>query len=196
MEQMFDLTFFLQPANLIYGVFIFAARVVDVSLGTLRTIAIVHGRTTMSFWLGFFESAIWLAVVSTIVQTVAAQPLYGVIYACGFATGNLVGIKIEQRIALGNLILRVISRSNSKHLVETLRNQGYRITTFMGEGKSGPVTELYIVCRRRDLKSLLGKIVAIDPEAFYVTEQAGSVSNVYRPIMQPVTGWRAILKKK
>ncbi|BDD85883.1 DUF2179 domain-containing protein [Desulfofustis limnaeus] len=196
MEQMLDPTFFLQPANLIYGLFIFAARVVDVSLGTLRTIAIVHGRTTLSFWLGFFESAIWLAVVSTIVQTVASQPLYGVIYAFGFATGNTVGIKIEKRIALGNLILRVISRGHAKKLTDTLRNQGYRVTTFSGEGKSGPVTELYIVCRRRDLKSLLGRIMSLDPEAFYVTEQAGSVSNVYRPIMQQVTGWRAILKKK
>jgi uncharacterized protein YebE (UPF0316 family) len=196
MEQLLDLTFFLEPANLLYGAFIFVARVVDVSLGTLRTIAIVHGRTTLSFWLGFFESAIWLAVVSTIVQTVTNQPLLGVIYAFGFATGNTVGIKIERRIALGNLILRVISRTNSKNLTDTLRNQGYRVTTFMGEGKSGPVTELYIVCRRRDLKNLLTKIVALDPEAFYVTEQAGSVSNVYRPIMQPVTGWRAILKKK
>ena len=196
MDSLFDLTFFLQPANLLYGLFIFFARVADVSLGTLRTIAIVHGRTTLAFWLGFFESAIWLAVVSTIVQTVVSQPLLGIIYAFGFATGNTVGIKIERRIALGNLILRVISRSNSKELTETLRNQGYRITTFMGEGKEGPVTELYIVCRRRDLKNLLKKVVAIDPKAFYVTEQAGSVSNVYRPIMQPVTGWRAILKKK
>lgn len=196
MEQMLDLAFFLEPANLLYGAFIFVARVVDVSLGTLRTIAIVHGRTTLSFWLGFFESAIWLAVVSTIVPTVVSQPLLGVIYAFGFATGNTVGIKIERRIALGNLILRVISRNNSKNLTDTLRNQGYRITTFLGEGKSGPVTELYIVCRRRDLKSLLNKIVTLDPEAFYVTEQAGSVSNVLRPMMQPATGWRAILKKK
>ena len=70
------------------------------------------------------------------------------------------------------------------------------MTTFAGEGKSGPVTELYIVCRRRDLKRLLTTVNTIDPEAFYVTEQAGSVSNVYRPIMQPVTGWRAVLKKK
>jgi len=191
-----DFSFFLNPANLLYGLLIFCARLADVSLGTLRTIAIVHGRTTMAFWLGFFESAIWLAVVSTIVQTVTSQPLFGIIYAFGFATGNLVGIKIEKRIAMGNLIVRVISRTNTKYLTDTLRALGYRVTTFVGEGMSGPVTELYIVCRRRDMKNLLKRIVSIDPEAFYVTEQAGAVSNIYRPIMQPVTGWRAILKKK
>ncbi len=185
-----------QNTDWLYGFFVFAARVADVSLGTLRTIAIVHGRTALAFGLGFFESAIWLAVVSTIVQAVAEQPALGVIYALGFATGNLVGIKVEKRIAMGHLILRIISRKNSYQIADKLRNQGYAVTTFVGEGKSGQVIELYVVCRRRELKKILQMTLALDPEAFYVTEQAGSVSNVYRPIMQPVTGWRAVFKKK
>lgn len=179
-----------------YGILVFAARVFDVSLGTLRTIAIVHGRTLMSFWLGFFEAGIWLAVVSTIVQTVSEQPALGVIYAFGFATGNLIGIKVEKFIAMGHLILRVISCSDPVSLASAMRQKGHTVTTFAGEGRAGPVTELYIVCRRRDLKSLLKIINTLDPKAFYVTEQAGAVSNIHRPIMQPVTGWRAILKKK
>ncbi len=191
-----DFSFSIDASFLLYGLLVFTARVVDVSLGTLRTIAIVHGRTALAFWLGFFESAIWLAVVSTIVQTVTSQPLLGIIYAFGFATGNLVGIKIEKLIAMGHLILRVISRENSEQLATRIRDSGYPVTTFAGAGKSGPVTEIYIVCRRRDLKRLLKMVVTLDPKAFYVTEQAGAVSNVYRPIMQPVTGWRAIFKKK
>ena len=179
-----------------YGLIVFAARVCDVSLGTLRTIAIVHGRTLMSFWLGFFEAGIWLAVVSTIVQTVSQQPALGVIYAFGFATGNLVGIKVEKLIAMGHLILRVISCNNPSTLAAAMRQQGHAVTTFAGEGLKGPVTELYVVCRRRDLKKLFSIINSLDPKAFYVTEQAGAVSNIYRPIMQPVTGWRAILNKK
>ena len=179
-----------------YAVLVFVARLTDVCLGTLRTIAIVHGSTMMSFWLGFFESAIWLAVISTVVQTVLQQPLLGVVYAFGFASGNLVGIKIEKLIAMGHLILRIISRQNSQLIASNMRDKGYRVTTFSGEGKSGPVQELYVVCRRKDLKRLLHTVLMLDPEAFYVTEQAGSVSNVCRPIMQPVTGWRAVFKKK
>lgn len=182
--------------DFLYGLFIFLARVADVSLGTLRTIAVVHGRTAMSFWLGFFESAIWLAVVSTIVPTVVEKPVLGIVYAFGFATGNLVGIKVERLLAIGNLILRVITRKEPEEIIESLRSLGYRVTSFSGEGLSGKVTELYIVCRRRDLKSLLTKVLELDSEAFYVTEQAGAVSNVVRPIMQPVTGWRAVIKKK
>jgi len=179
-----------------YAVFIFVARVADVSLGTLRTIAIVHGRTLMAFWLGFFESAIWLLVVSGIVQSVHEQPLLGLVYALGFATGNIVGIKVEKLIAIGHLMMRAISRKNSKKIAQELRRQGYRVTSFTGEGKSGPVTELYIVCRRREIKKLLKVILGLDPDAFYVTEQAGAVSNVCRPIMQPVTGWRSVFKMK
>lgn len=185
-----------QSTDWYYAVLVFFARLADVSLGTLRTIAIVHGRTMLAFWLGFFESAIWLAVVSTIVQTVYQQPLLGIVYAFGFASGNLVGIKIEKFIAMGHLILRIISRNNSSKITSVVREKGFRVTTFSGEGKQGPVQELYVVCRRRDLKKLLTIALALDPEAFYVTEQAGAVSNVCRPIMQPVTGWRAVFKKK
>jgi len=191
-----EIFYSVQNTDWLYAGLVFLARLTDVSLGTLRTIAIVHGRTFMSFWLGFVESAIWLAVVSTIVQTVHQQPLLGIIYAFGFASGNLVGIKIEQFIAMGHLILRIITRNNSEEIASKIRQRGHGVTTFAGEGKSGPVTELYVVCRRRDLKRLLSMVLALDSEAFYVTEQAGSVSNVYRPIMQPSTGWRAILKKK
>lgn len=134
----------LQQTDWAYGFVVFAARVVDVSLGTLRTIAIVHGRTLMAFWLGFFEAGIWLAVVSAIVQTVAQQPALGVIYALGFATGNLVGIKVEKFIAMGHLILRVNSTNNASGMASAMRNQGYTVTAFTGEGQAGPVTELYV----------------------------------------------------
>ncbi len=191
-----DIIGLFSSTDWLYAILVFFARLADVSLGTLRTIAIVHGRTALAFWLGFFESAIWLAVVSTIVQAVYQQPLLGIVYAFGFASGNLVGIKIEKLIAMGHLILRIISRTNSGIMATAIREKGYRVTTFAGQGKHGPVEELYVVCRRRDIKRLLKMALAIDPEAFYVTEQAGAVSNVCRPIMQPVTGWRAIFKKK
>ena len=77
-----------------------------------------------------------------------------------------------------------------------IREAGYAVTTFQSEGQPGPVVELHVVCRRRDLLELLGIVRKVEPDAFYVTEQVGSVSKVYGPIMQPATGWRAIMKKK
>jgi uncharacterized protein YebE (UPF0316 family) len=178
------------------GALIFFARIVDVSLGTLRTISIVHGRTWMSFWLGFIEIVIWLTVISTVIHTIKDKPLLGLFYALGYATGNMVGIQIERMLALGCIILRVISRQNSQEMVKQVREANFAVTTFRGEGRSGPVLELYIVCRRKDLSKVLEIVKGIEPDAFYITEQIGSVSKIYRPIMQPLTGWRAILKKK
>ena len=178
------------------GIFIFLARIVDVSLGTLRTISIIQGRKWMAFWLGFFEVILWLIVISTVIHKIQEVPVLGICYALGFATGNMVGIKMEGWLALGHIILRVISREHFKRLAQDIRENGFSVTVFHGEGRRGPVAELYIVCRRRELKMLLLLIQQIDPTAFYVTEQAGSVSKIYRPVLQPVTGWRAILKKK
>jgi uncharacterized membrane-anchored protein YitT (DUF2179 family) len=70
------------------------------------------------------------------------------------------------------------------------------VTTFEGEGKCGAVTMLYVVCRRRDLSDILPLIKAVEPDAFYITEQAASVSKIFRPSMEPLTGGRAVLKKK
>lgn len=181
---------------LLAGLLIFFARIIDVSLGTLRTISIVHGRTWMSFWLGFFEVIIWLLVISTVVHKIKEIPLLGLFYASGFATGNMVGIRIEKKLALGHIILWVISRDKWQLMAKQVRAAGFAVTTFQGEGRTGPVTELYMVCRRRDLAEILSMVHDIDPNAFYVTDQAGMVNKIYRPIMQPVTGWRALIKKK
>jgi uncharacterized protein YebE (UPF0316 family) len=181
---------------LLTGVAIFFARICDVSLGTIRTIATVQGRTKIAFMLGFFEISIWITVVSTVVRKIATAPLLGLFYALGYATGNAVGILLERKMAFGFLVLRVFTRTAGKSMTDRLREYGQRVTTFLGEGMHGPVTELYIVTRRRDLKWILQIIKEEDSEAFYTTEYARDVSKVLRPTLQPRTGWRAITKKK
>lgn len=189
-------TFDLSLMTIGTGLLIFCSRIVDVSLGTLRTISIVQGRKWMAFWLGFFEVILWLIVISAVIHRIQDNPVLGIFYAFGFAAGNMVGIELEHWLAMGHIILRVISREHSKELTACIRVNGFSVTVFHGEGKDGPVDELYIVCRRRDLKPLLRLVQDIAPDAFYVTEQAGAVSKIYRPVMQQVTGWRAIFKRK
>ena len=81
-------------------------------------------------------------------------------------------------------------------MAEKVREVGFGVTTFLGEGLSGPVTMLYVVCRRRDLQRVIQIARSVEPDAFYITEQAGSVSKIYRPFTPSPTGWRAIFKKK
>jgi len=186
----------LDGYTLLTGVLVFLVRIVDVSLGTLRTISTVQGRTRTAFVLGFVEVSMWLAVIAAIVNRVAERPVLGVFYALGFSTGNVVGILLERRLAFGHVVLRIITAAEGADLARAIRDAGHPVTCFEGTGASGPVTEVCAVCRRRDLKAILSIVGEEAPDAFYVTEPVGSVRTFRRPTMQPPTGWRAILKKK
>ena len=107
-----------------------------------------------------------------------------------------VGIAVEKRLAFGLIVLKVITRDKKNQLVEHLKKIGQPVTTFSGEGISGPVSELYIVCNRKNLKCILGEIRGKDPNAFYITEQVRDINKILRPTYQPTTGWRAIFKKE
>ena len=181
---------------LLTGLIVFAARVGDVSIGTIRTILTVQGRTVISFFLAIIEITIWITVVSTVIHQVKEHPILIVFYAFGFATGNVVGIITERRLAFGLIILKVITRKAGKSMADRLRKMGQPVTVFTGEGMRGPVNELYIVCRRKNLKRFLSIVKQEDPEAFYIIEQARDVSKVLKPVLSPVGGWRAVLKKK
>jgi len=178
------------------GVLIFLARICDVSIGTVRTIVTVQGRTVIAFILAIFEISIWITVVSTVIHQIKDNPLLIIFYAFGYATGNVVGILVERRLAFGLIILKVITRNAGGELADYLRQKGQPVTVFMGEGMEGPVKELYIACRRRDLKWILPVVSQKDPKAFYVVEQARDMGKVLKPIYSPLGGWRAVQKRK
>lgn len=186
----------LEFSTLTTGILIFLARICDVSLGTVRTIVTVQGRGVVAFFLAIFEILIWISVISTVVQKVATQPILALFYALGFATGNLVGIAVERKIALGFMILRVFTRSAGATLTERLRAMGQPVTVFRGEGMRGPVDELYIACRRRNLNQILSIVNAEDPQAFYITEMARDVCRAIRPLSTECSGWRSVFKRR
>jgi len=182
------------------GIAIFLARIADVSLGTFRTISIVKGRMWVAFWIGIIEMSIWLVVMSTVILKIKEAPVLGIFYVFGFAFGNVVGIMIERWLAIGDIALRIISRKQPLLMTQALRQAGFRVTTFQGEGMSGPVVELYMICRRRERNTIISLVHKIEADAFYIIEQAGQASKSYDPIMRSTMlsfgGWRNILKKK
>jgi uncharacterized protein YebE (UPF0316 family) len=178
------------------GILIFTARICDVSIGTIRTIVTVQGRTVIAFILAIFEISIWVTVVSTVISQIKDRPLLVVFYAFGYATGNVVGIMVERKLAFGSVILRIITRSAGEKMATYLREKGQPVTIFHGEGMKGPVHELYIACRRKDLKWILPQVRIIDANLFYVIEQARDMSKVLQPIYSPIGGWRAKRKGK
>jgi len=180
----------------ILGILIFLARIIDVSVGTLRTISIIQGRTKIAFFLAFIETTVWLLVLSAVLPQVMNSPILGVFYALGFATGNVVGIMVEKRLAMGYTNFRVITTRFAKEITNSLREKGFAVTNFEGEGKDGKVTEIYVASDRKNLPTLVKIVKEIEPDAFYIAEQAGFISKIRRPTMVPATGWRAVQKKK
>jgi len=122
--------------------------------------------------------------------------MLGIFYAFGFASGNVVGILVEKRLAMGYINFRIITSKFAKEITLLLREKGFAVTTFEGEGKDGKVTEIYVATDRKNLTTLIKLVKEIEPEAFYIAEQAGIVSRIRRPTMVPATGWRAVQKKK
>jgi uncharacterized protein YebE (UPF0316 family) len=175
---------------------IFTFRIVDVSLGTLRTISVVQGRINLSVGLGFFEVLIWITAVSQVISGISSSPLLLVAYAGGFAAGNAVGILLERRLALGTVVVRLISPKAGLDLAATLRQHDYRLTTFAGEGRSGPVHMIYLTCPRRDLPQVIEIAHALDPKLFYAVETARERSSDLGSPLPYATGWRGLLKKK
>ncbi len=173
---------------------IFSLRVVDMSLGTLRTIAVVNGRIRTSFFLGMIEVTVWIVAISGVISKLSTQPILPLFYALGFATGNAVGILLDRRLAFGSVVLRIIANDRGEEMADRIREAGQKVTTFTGQGRDGERTMIYVICLRRELPRLLDVASTVDPQMFYVVEPA-SASNASRDVMQP-SGWRARFKKK
>ncbi len=178
-------------------VVIFVSRVMDVSLGTVRTISIVGGWIRLAVIMGFFEVLVWIAVVAQVIQRMNESPWLMLAYAGGFAAGNAVGIKVEQRLAFGSVVVRMVSQKSGNRIAEKLRANGHVLTTFLGQGRDGYVTLIYISCKRKESIEIIAAAQDIDPSLFYVIEKAAEQGHrLVHPHHTHSTGWRSVRKKK
>ena len=150
------------------------ARIIDVTLDTIRIIYISRGMKYIAPIFGFFEILIWLMAISQIMRNLN-NPVYYLAYAIGFATGNLVGIFMEERLAVGKVVLRIITQKDTTDLVTHLRSCGYGVTTVDAEGATGPVKLIFTIIDRNKVKSVVQSIDNYNPRAFYSIEDVRSV---------------------
>jgi len=153
----------------ILPLFIFLARIVDVSLGTLRIIFVTKGMRRVAPLIGFFEVFIWLLAISRIMQNLDNWVCY-VAYAAGFASGNLIGMLIEEKLAIGHEMIRVITRKDATNLIDELRETGHGVTWVNAKGVEGDVAVLYIIARRSMIQGVLDLINKHNPRALYTVE--------------------------
>ncbi len=160
-------------AWVILPLLIFFARVVDVSLGTLRIIFISRGKRYLAPLLGFIEVFIWVAIISQLVRGANNIVAY-LAYAAGFAAGNFVGMYIEDRLAIGTLVLRIIVPNGADTLIGHLRAAGFGVTSVDAEGATGAVKLVYTIVMRRDLANVADIIHQSHPHAFFTVEELRS----------------------
>ncbi len=170
---------FLQANPALLAVGIFVARILDVSIGTVRTIIVFRGHRYWAAALGFVEVLLWLTAAGQVFQNLDAWYL-AVAYAGGFAAGNIVGISLEARMAMGSELVRVVSEDRDVQLARTLRQLGHSVTELVGHGDGGKSVEvLLVVERRRRVPRLLESIQTADPKAVW------TVSDVKRQPLVP-----------
>ncbi len=155
---------------------IFVARLTDVTIGTMRIIFVSRGMRVIAACAGFFEILIWLFAIGQIMSNLTSVVNY-VAYAGGFAVGTFIGITIEQRIAMGYLVVRIITQREGNELEEQFRETDFIVTSVDAEGGRGPVKILYTVIRRKMLPEIVETIRKYNPKAFYTVEDLRFVSS-------------------
>jgi uncharacterized protein YebE (UPF0316 family) len=157
---------------------IFVMRVINMSLDTIRVMMVVRGRKGMAWVLGFIETVIYIFVLTTVIQEFD-NILNIVAYAGGFATGNVVGMWIEDRIAIGHTHLRIISSDAGLAIAERLREEGYAVTEITGRGRDGEVTLLNVSVLRRNKDNVCEIVQEVDEEAFITAEELRPIRRGY-----------------
>jgi len=177
---------------------IFLARICDVSIGTMRIIFVSKGKRNIAPILGFFEVLIWIIAISKIMQNLDNYVNY-IAYAAGFATGNFVGMIIEEKLAMGIQMIRVFAHERGSELVQTLNGNGYGATVVEAHGAREKIHLIYTIVQRNELASVLGVIHDFNPKLFYTIEDVKSANegifthrkpNTIFPFSNVIRQWR------
>lgn len=174
-------------AYVILPLLIFLARIIDVSINTIRIIYVLGGRRMTATLLGFVESFVWLMAIRQIFQHLDNWASY-IAYPAGFAMGIFVGMMIEERIAYGKVIIRIITRKEIDQLKDYLTKQNHRFTILKALGPDGDESVIFTVLERERLEELTSKLKEILPTAFYTVEKVNRASES-GAVVQETTRW-------
>ncbi|NMB69437.1 MAG: DUF2179 domain-containing protein [Chloroflexi bacterium] len=165
---------FFNQGPIVSAIVIFLLRIGDMSLDTIRVLFVVRGKKKLAWILGFFQALIFVVAISSVLAN-ADSWLNILGYAAGFATGNVVGMLIEDRMALGHLHLTIYSSMRGAAIAEALRKDGYGVTEISGRGKDGTVTVLHCSVLRKQVDSVETIVLEEDPSAFITTSDVRQV---------------------
>ncbi|MDD3052632.1 MAG: DUF2179 domain-containing protein [Candidatus Cloacimonetes bacterium] len=178
MQEIFSSPIFIALLPLL----IFLSRIVDVTLGTIRIIFVSKGLKYLAPMIGFFEVLIWLTAMSQIMQNLNS-PINYIAYASGFAAGNFVGIYLENKLAVGVTLIRIITAKNADSLIGELVKKGYRVTHTSALANGVESEIIFMPVRRKEISTILALIEENNPNALYTIEDVRSISKRSLPVM-------------
>jgi uncharacterized protein YebE (UPF0316 family) len=165
----------IPPFPFLLPLFVFLAEMCVVTLGTVRIIFVARGMTRLAPLLGFFEVSIWLFAIGQIMQNLSDLSCY-LAFAGGFVVGNYLGILVEKKLAIGNLVVQIITHRDAGELIDSLRAAKYGVTRMDGHGATGPVQIVLTVIHRKELPNVIALIQHFDPRAFYAVNDLQAAS--------------------
>lgn len=166
--------FILSPEAWMSAGLIFAMRVSDMTLDTLRVLFVMRGRKGIAWVLSFFCSLIFVLAIGTALSNMD-NPLNVIGYAAGFATGNVVGMFVEEKLAIGHILLTIVSPRRGAAITERLRAESFALTELPGRGKDGAVALLNCTVQRKHIEKVRQIVNEIDPDAFITASDIRSV---------------------
>lgn len=182
-----DISFIGEPeffSLVVLPLLIFFARIADVTFGTLRIIFISRGMKLLAPFVAFFEIIIWLVAIGQVFQDIGSV-VNIIAYAGGFAVGNYVGILVEERMAIGLNLIRIITQYDAEELILALKSDGFGVTAVDANGKHGPVKLIFLVVKRKDISTVIKMVHQYNPNAFYTiadvrSAKGGDIPHLYR----------------
>ncbi|MFA5283304.1 MAG: DUF5698 domain-containing protein [Bacilli bacterium] len=161
---------------------IFLAKIVEVSVGTLRSILVVKGYRKIAVLLALVEISIWVFVASRVIIGLTESPYKGIAYALGFAAGVYCGSILEEKLAFGKILIQVITSEEKGEIIcEILRGKGLGVTTMNAEGKDVQRKVLMIYTNRRGSNDIIKEILTVDANAMIVRNDISSLTGGHMP---------------
>lgn len=153
---------------------IFALRIVDVSLSTLRILLAVRGRKLLVPLIGFGEVLVWVFAAGNAIRHL--DSFWHVLgYSAGFSVGTAAGLWLEEKLAIGLATMRIVTRKVGAGLAEALRRLGCGVTEFEAQGREGPVEVVFTVVQRRGIPAVLEEVERWDADAFITIEEPRAI---------------------
>jgi len=164
---------------LIYILILFA-KIIEVSIRTIRTVLLIKGERRIAAIIGFFEILLWITIVTRVISDLSDDPLKAIVYALGFSIGIYVGSTLESKIGIGLSEIQVnVKASQSKELVEELREEGYAVTEIKAEGQKADRVILSLFVQRTKVNQIVFKITNMHPKAVITTSDVKPISGGY-----------------